>query len=124
VYTSIIILAKRQGSEWLIVFANCYEKPYPLCKDIRSNDLTIIDNEESWRFFRDNNGNPESVPPTVKDKKKLREKLMKRGFAEEVIKRYLSYSRLSDPDTFRAGAPFDSMIEGNCNPFLTTCEIE
>ena len=49
-------------------------------------------------FFNgsDNSNNPESIPPAVKDKKELSERLEQRGLNRETIDQYLSFSTLSD----------------------------
>jgi hypothetical protein len=72
---------------------------YPLCKDARFDNDTIIDDKKLSRHFRNNSSNPESVPPAVKDKRELREKLEKRGFDTKTIDRYLSLSSLADSET-------------------------
>ena len=70
------------------------KKHYPRSKNARFDDSTIIDDEELWRHLCNNNA--KNVPPAVRDKKELREKLEERDFDEETIERYLSLSSLAD----------------------------
>ncbi len=70
------------------------KKHYPGSKNARFDDSTIIDDEELWRHLCNNNA--KNVPPAVRDKKELREKLEERDFDEETIERYLSLSSLAD----------------------------
>jgi uncharacterized protein YjbI with pentapeptide repeats len=71
------------------------EEEYPLCKDANFDNATIIDDEQLYRHFRNNNSNPRSIPPAVKDKKELREKLEQRGFGKETIDTYLIFPSLA-----------------------------
>jgi hypothetical protein len=72
------------------------EEHYPVCNDTKFDNTTIIDDEQLCRHFRNNSSNPGSVPPAVRDKKELREKLEERGFDKETIDRFLSISSLAD----------------------------
>ncbi len=75
-----------------------FNDDYPECKNANFDSTTIIDDEILSRHFCNSNG--KSVPPAVKDKKELRNKLMERGFDRGVIDFYfLSHSYL--PDSFR-----------------------
>ena len=70
-------------------------EPYPQCKDAEFNDATIIDDEKLSMHFRNNNSNPESVPPAVKNKKELR-KMLEEKVTETAIEQFLSASRLPE----------------------------
>ena len=75
-----------------------FNDDYPECKNANFDSTTIIDDEILSRHFC--NSNCKSVPPAVKDKKELRNKLMERGFDRGGIDLYfLSHSYL--PDSFR-----------------------
>jgi uncharacterized protein YjbI with pentapeptide repeats len=71
------------------------KKCYPRFRNAEFNDSTIIDNEELWRHLYNNN--TKNVPPAVKNRKELREKLEQRGFDTETIDWLLSFSSLPDP---------------------------
>jgi hypothetical protein len=91
------------NSDWsVIIGVRLYalggnDKGYPLCQNTRFNDLTIIDNEELWRHFHNNT--TMNVLPPAKEKRELREKLKQRGFDEQAIYMYLSFSSLPESPT-------------------------
>lgn len=67
---------------------------YPQCANAKFDGATIIDDQGLRRHFYTNGS--KSVPPAVKNKKELREKLEKRGLDRETINRLLSLSSLPD----------------------------
>lgn len=70
------------------------KKHYPRSKNATFDDSTIIDDEELWRHLCNNNA--KNLPPAVRDKKEIREKLEERDFDGETIERYLLRSSLAD----------------------------
>jgi hypothetical protein len=72
---------------------------YPLCNNVKFDNTTIFEDQNLYEHFRDNSNNPESIPPAVKDKNELRERLEQRGLNRETIDQYLSFSTLEDPSS-------------------------
>ena len=71
-----------------------FNDDYPECTNADFNSATIIDDENLFRHFSYNGKN---VPPAVKDKRELRNKLVERGFDRVGVDLYfLSYSYLPD----------------------------
>jgi uncharacterized protein YjbI with pentapeptide repeats len=58
-------------------FKNKNAKDYPLCKDVKFDSTTIIDNEELYRHFCNNNSNPDTIPRVVRGENEIRTKLEK-----------------------------------------------
>ena len=58
-------------------FKNNNEKNFPLCKDVKFDSATIIDNEELYNHFRNNSSNPDTIPRVVRGENEIRKKLEK-----------------------------------------------
>jgi uncharacterized protein YjbI with pentapeptide repeats len=72
-----------------------FKEDYPECKNANFDSATIIDDEILSRHFH--NSNSKNVPPAVKDKNELINKLIERGFDRRGIDLYfLSHSYLLD----------------------------
>jgi uncharacterized protein YjbI with pentapeptide repeats len=77
-----------------------FNEDYPECKNANFDSATIIDNEILLRHFH--NSNSKNIPPAVKDKNELINKLVERGFDRGGIDLYfLSHSYLLGSSRYR-----------------------